>query len=113
MSLFKNVTTFALSEDQPDVDLVALEAAAGEHASHQPEPSQGYTIGFAPALFGRSPTRVHVADGGRLDPEPPASRGSAIEARLYAEDPAKNWQPQAGTPEAELYEVFLKPQDWV
>lgn len=23
-----------------------------------------------------------------------------------------NWQPQAGSPEAELYEVFLKPRDW-
>lgn len=41
--------------------------------------------------------QLHVADGGRLDPEPPPSRGYAIEARLYAEDPAKNWQPQAGT----------------
>ncbi|BBX31522.1 pyruvate carboxylase [Mycolicibacterium mageritense DSM 44476 = CIP 104973] len=41
--------------------------------------------------------QIHVADGGRLDAEPPASRGSAIEARLYAEDPAKGWQPQAGT----------------
>lgn len=40
--------------------------------------------------------QILVADGGRLDPEPPASRGSAIEARLYAEDPAKGWQPQAG-----------------
>jgi pyruvate carboxylase subunit A/propionyl-CoA carboxylase alpha chain len=38
-----------------------------------------------------------VADGGRLDTEPPPSRGYAIEARLYAEDPAKDWQPQAGT----------------
>ncbi|OBF50609.1 acetyl/propionyl/methylcrotonyl-CoA carboxylase subunit alpha [Mycolicibacterium monacense] len=38
-----------------------------------------------------------VADGGRLDAEPPPSRGSSVEARLYAEDPAKNWQPQAGT----------------
>ena len=37
-----------------------------------------------------------VADGGRLDPEPPPSRGYSIEARLYAEDPAKDWQPQAG-----------------
>lgn len=41
--------------------------------------------------------QLHVADGGRLDPEPPPSHGHAIEARLYAEDPAKNWQPQAGT----------------
>jgi coproporphyrinogen III oxidase len=24
-----------------------------------------------------------------------------------------DWTPQAGTPEAELYEVFLKPQDWI
>jgi pyruvate carboxylase subunit A/propionyl-CoA carboxylase alpha chain len=40
--------------------------------------------------------QFHVADGGRLDAEPPPSRGSSIEARLYAEDPAKNWQPQAG-----------------
>ena len=41
--------------------------------------------------------QLHVADGGRLGAEPPPSRGSSIEARLYAEDPAKNWQPQAGT----------------
>jgi len=38
-----------------------------------------------------------VADGGRLAPEPPPTRGAAIEARIYAEDPAKDWQPQAGT----------------
>ena len=38
-----------------------------------------------------------VADGGRLDPDPPPSRGYSIEARLYAEDPAKGWQPQAGS----------------
>ncbi|OMC02338.1 acetyl/propionyl-CoA carboxylase subuit alpha [Mycobacterium sp. NS-7484] len=41
--------------------------------------------------------QILVADGGRLDAEPPASHGSAIEVRLYAEDPAKGWQPQAGT----------------
>ena len=41
--------------------------------------------------------QLHVADGGRLDAEPPPSRGHSIEARLYAEDPAKDWQPQAGT----------------
>ncbi len=41
--------------------------------------------------------QLHVADGGHLDPEPPPSRGYSIEARLYAEDPAKDWQPQAGS----------------
>jgi propionyl-CoA carboxylase alpha chain len=40
--------------------------------------------------------QVAVADGGHLDAEPPAAHGSSIEARLYAEDPAQNWQPQAG-----------------
>jgi propionyl-CoA carboxylase alpha chain len=40
--------------------------------------------------------QIEVADGGRLGAEPPAAHGSSIEARLYAEDPAQNWQPQAG-----------------
>lgn len=40
--------------------------------------------------------QIDMADGGRLDPEPPAAHGHSIEARLYAEDPAKDWQPQAG-----------------
>jgi propionyl-CoA carboxylase alpha chain len=40
--------------------------------------------------------QLAVADGGRLDTEPPLAQGSSIEARLYAEDPAQGWQPQAG-----------------
>ncbi len=40
--------------------------------------------------------QLAVADGERLGTEPPAARGHSIEARIYAEDPAKNWQPQAG-----------------
>lgn len=40
--------------------------------------------------------QLAVADGARLDSDPPAAQGHSIEARLYAEDPAKNWQPQAG-----------------
>ncbi|MGE5697760.1 MAG: biotin carboxylase N-terminal domain-containing protein [Candidatus Sericytochromatia bacterium] len=41
--------------------------------------------------------QLEVADGIRLGMEPPAARGYSIEARLYAEDPARGWQPQAGT----------------
>ncbi len=40
--------------------------------------------------------QLAVAAGDRLDAQPPAAQGHSIEARLYAEDPAKNWQPQAG-----------------
>jgi propionyl-CoA carboxylase alpha chain len=40
--------------------------------------------------------QLAVADGGRLDAEPPTAQGHSIEARLYAEDPARGWQPQAG-----------------
>ena len=40
--------------------------------------------------------QIAVADGDHLDGEPPATRGHAIEARLYAEDPARGWQPQSG-----------------
>ena len=40
--------------------------------------------------------QLAVATGDRLDTEPPAAKGHSIEARLYAEDPAHGWQPQAG-----------------
>ncbi|OBA59723.1 acetyl/propionyl-CoA carboxylase subuit alpha [Mycobacterium sp. 1100029.7] len=40
--------------------------------------------------------QLAIADGGRIDPQPPAAQGHSIEARLYAEDPARGWQPQAG-----------------
>jgi propionyl-CoA carboxylase alpha chain len=40
--------------------------------------------------------QLDVAAGGRLAADPPAAQGHSIEARLYAEDPAHGWQPQAG-----------------
>jgi len=44
--------------------------------------------------------QIAVAGGDRLDAEPTAAQGYSIEARLYAEDPAQGWQPQAGLVQA-------------
>ncbi|MEU3781528.1 biotin carboxylase N-terminal domain-containing protein [Streptomyces sp900129855] len=41
--------------------------------------------------------QIRLAEGGALAPEPPRARGHAVEARLYAEDPAHDWTPQTGT----------------
>ena len=40
--------------------------------------------------------QLHVASGGRLTGEPPAERGHAIEARLNAEDPDRDFAPSPG-----------------
>ncbi|MFD8520366.1 acetyl/propionyl/methylcrotonyl-CoA carboxylase subunit alpha [Streptomyces capillispiralis] len=40
--------------------------------------------------------QIRVAEGHALGDEPPRARGHAVEARLYAEDPARDWAPQTG-----------------
>jgi propionyl-CoA carboxylase alpha chain len=41
--------------------------------------------------------QLQIAAGRTLPATPPPAHGHAIEARLYAEDPAADWQPQSGT----------------
>ncbi|MEV7223918.1 biotin carboxylase N-terminal domain-containing protein [Streptomyces sp. NPDC093681] len=40
--------------------------------------------------------QLRVAEGHALETAPPRARGHAVEARLYAEDPANGWAPQTG-----------------
>ncbi|MFJ3232337.1 biotin carboxylase N-terminal domain-containing protein [Streptomyces sp. NPDC086787] len=40
--------------------------------------------------------QIRIAEGQALAADPPPARGHAVEARLYAEDPARDWAPQTG-----------------
>ncbi|MGW1495498.1 acetyl/propionyl/methylcrotonyl-CoA carboxylase subunit alpha [Streptomyces sp. NPDC002402] len=50
--------------------------------------------------------QLRVAEGSRLPAAPPEARGHAVEARLYAEDPATGWTPQTGVLRALDVRVF-------
>lgn len=41
--------------------------------------------------------QIRIAEGHALPTDPPRARGHAIEARLYAENPSRDWAPQTGT----------------
>ncbi|MGV9428512.1 ATP-binding protein [Streptomyces sp. NPDC003656] len=41
--------------------------------------------------------QIRIAEGHALPLDPPPARGHAVEARLYAEDPARGFAPQTGT----------------
>ncbi|MFJ2016855.1 acetyl/propionyl/methylcrotonyl-CoA carboxylase subunit alpha [Streptomyces nodosus] len=41
--------------------------------------------------------QIRIAEGAALEGGPPRVRGHAVEARLYAEDPARGWAPGTGT----------------
>ncbi|WP_435277399.1 biotin carboxylase N-terminal domain-containing protein [Rhodococcus yananensis] len=49
--------------------------------------------------------QFRIADGDRIESEPPPVQGYSVEARLYAEDPARDWQPQSG-----VVHRFVPPQ---
>ncbi|MEU6351779.1 biotin carboxylase N-terminal domain-containing protein [Streptomyces sp. NPDC047072] len=49
--------------------------------------------------------QIRIAEGRTLDAEPPPAHGHAVEARLYAEDPSRDWSPQTGT----LHRLALPP----
>ncbi|MER5831469.1 biotin carboxylase N-terminal domain-containing protein [Streptomyces sp. NPDC002130] len=41
--------------------------------------------------------QIRIAEGHPLEGDSPRACGHAVEARLYAEDPARDWSPQTGT----------------
>ncbi|HEV7808917.1 MAG TPA: urea carboxylase [Solirubrobacteraceae bacterium] len=57
--------------------------------------------------------RLAQGDGAMFDGPPPAPRGHAVEARLYAEDPAADHRPSAGLVTEVLLPDDLRVDGWV
>jgi propionyl-CoA carboxylase alpha chain len=53
--------------------------------------------------------QLRIAEGEALPPTAPTPRGHAIEARIYAEDPAQDWLPATGT--VRRFELDSRPTE--
>jgi urea carboxylase len=56
---------------------------------------------------------VRLARGDRLELDAPAPRGASIQVRLYAEDPARNFQPSAGLLTEVRFAADARVETWV
>ena len=57
--------------------------------------------------------RLALGDASFLGGAPPASQGASIEARVYAEMPARNFQPSTGTVTQARFPSSLRVETWV
>ena len=90
MGLFRNVTVFEELDDSAGPNFTDLEFAASAKPARTPEPSEGYTIGFAPALYGQALEMVHVADNGRYAMARVRIEEKRVPPALHRAEPTKD-----------------------